>query len=368
MWGSELAYRAIEGTNTKVRRLAYLTAMVSMLGRTAFNQQVLLTRLVRWSQEHKHNLGEYWSQTGEITSTRRNSASVRYLDLASDLGMIASISGEYRLTQVGLALYALKNDTQDNPFILTDVERLFYTYLLFDKDADVLLTILACLKKQAGISLAGLQKAYQQDLVNRLIGKGWIVEDERLREQLHDRRLTIETGWKKPARYAEHIVPPRLHWLLDLGFLEPVTFQRHQYHLTEAGANFFENLPRFGEALHDVSASWLSADFWPLAATHLLNIKNSRLWSSLDEEERLTVGGYLLKEAFSVFQHSVIPKVSLTQVLFYMTIKLILENHILASFADLTHWLAVPRTLDSWCYQVRLSPQENVSYIVLTPA
>jgi hypothetical protein len=88
----------------------------------------------------------------------------------------------------------------------------------------------------------------------------------------------------------------------------------------------------------------------------------------LSEEEQLTACAPRLKEAFGIFQHSMVPKVSLIQVLFYITVKLILEDHILVSFTDLTHWLSVPRTLDGWCYQARLSPQENVSYIVLTPA
>lgn len=368
MWGNELAYRAIEGTNTQVRRLAYLTTIVSILGRTALNQQVLLTRLVRWSQEHKGHLDEYWSQTGKVTCTRRNSAGARYLDLANSLGIVAPISGEYRLTRVGLTLHALKTVEQDNPFTLTDVERLFYTYLLLDKDADVLLTILTRLQEQPGIGLAGLQKTYQQDLISRLTRKGQVVEDERVKEQLRDRRLAVEMSWKKPARYAEHIVPPRVNWLLDLGFLEPTPFQHHQYHLTEAGANFLGNLPCFDETFRDVSTSWLSADFWPLAAMHLLNIQSSRRWSELDEEEQLAVGTPRLKEAFGIFQHAMIPKVSLTQVLLYMTVKLILENHILVGLAELTQWLSVPKTINGWCYQVRLSPQENVSYIILTPA
>lgn len=368
MWGSELAYRAIEGTNTKVRRLAYLTAIVSILGRTALNQQVLLTRLVRWSQEHKGHLDEYWSRTGEVTCTRRNSAGAYYLDWASALEIIASISGEYRLTRLGLTLLALKTVERDNPFILTDTERLFYTYLLLEKDADVLLTILGRLQEQPGIVLASLQKTYQQDLITRLTHKGRLIEDERLKEQLRDRRLAIETTWKKPARYAEHIVPPRLNWLLDLGFLETATFQRHQYDLTEAGSKFLGDLPRYNGAFCDVSALWLSADFWPLAATHLLNIQSGRLWNELAEEEQFTMGLSRLKEAFDTFHHSIIPKVSLTQVLLYMTVKLILENHILVSLAELTQWLSVPKTINGWCYQVRLSPQENVSYIVLTPA
>jgi len=368
MSSPRLEYRVLENTNTQTRRLAYVTALISILGRRSLPEKVLLARILRWGQAHQERLNQYWVQTGAVGSTRRNSAGARYLDLASKLGLIASISGEYHLTQVGLALSALKNVEQGNPFVLTDAERLFYTYLLLEKDADVLLTILRRLQEQPGIGLSALQKIYQQDFVNRLIVKGRVVEDEHLREQLRDRRLAIEAGWKKPARYAEHIVPPRLNWLLDLGFLEPTAFQRHRYHLTNAGVTLIENLPHFDKAFYDVSATWLSGDFWRLTPRSLLNIQNARPWNSLNEEEQLTVCAPRLKEAFGIFQRSMVPKVSLMQALFYITVRLILEDHILVSFADLTHWLSVPRTIEGWCYQARLSPQENVSYIVMTPA
>lgn len=365
-----LAYRALEATHTQTRRLAYITAMLSMLGRSNLPERLLLAKMTRWSQEHQEDLAGYWVQTGEMTSTRRNSAGARYLDLAINLGVIASISGEYRLTRIGLTLFALvENLDSANPFILTLVERLFYTHLLLDKDADVLLTLLGRLWEQPGISLAGLQNSYQQDFVKRLASKGRVVEDERLKQQLLERRLEIETGWKNPAKYAEHIVPPRLNWLLDLGLLETASFQRHQHCLTDAGATFVGRLLCLGEgAFLDVSELWLSADFWRFAPRDLLNVQPTQLWDHLSEVERQAVCAPLLKEAFAVFQHSMVPKASLTQVLLYMSIKLILKNQVIVSPYDLTQWLSIPRVLNGQRYEVRLSPQENVSYIVLIPA
>jgi len=365
-----LTYRALEATHTQTRRLAYITAMLSMLGRSNLPERLLLAKMARWSQEHQEDLAGYWVQTGAMTSTRRNSAGARYLDLAINLGVIASISGEYRLTRIGLTLFALtENLDTPNPFILTPVERLFYTHLLLEKDADVLLTLLARLWEQPGISLAGLQKSYQHDFVKRLLLKGRVVEDERLKQQLLERRLEIETGWKNPEKYAEHIVPPRLNWLLDLGFLDTASFRRHRYSLTDAGEAFVGRLPRLGEeAFYDVSESWLSADFWGFMPGDLLGIRVSGLWEQLSEAERQAVCSPLLKEAFDVFQHTMVPKVSLTQVLLYMSVKLILESHITVSPDDLEQWLSISRVLDDRRYEVRLSPQENVSYIVLMSA
>jgi hypothetical protein len=83
-----LRYRALEGTNTKTRRLAYLTATTLLLSRESLSEHLLLTRLAQWSQENRTALMDYWVQTGEITSTRRSSAGARYLYLATKAGII----------------------------------------------------------------------------------------------------------------------------------------------------------------------------------------------------------------------------------------------------------------------------------------
>lgn len=411
MSSSRLSYRALEATHTKTRRLAYITAMVTMLGRSSLPERLLLAKMLRWSQEHQENLANYWVQTGAITSTRRNSAGARYLDLARRLGIVASISGECRLTRIGLTLFALtgKSDTA-NPFFLTSVERLFYSYLLLREDADVLLTLLHGLHERPGSSLASLQKSYQQDFTGRLALKGRVVEDEQLKQQLLERRLEIETGWKNPEKYAEHIVPPRLNWLLDLGVLDAVSFQRNRYYLTDAGITFASRFLQLGQdALYDVSEAWLSKDFWHFVPDDLLRIRDTsslsenpaeaaptppvlcdpvescrqlpgvgarpaslrqaaRSWEHVSEAERQATCAPLLREAFAAFQHTMVPKISLTQVLLYMSARLILENNLLVSIDDLKQWLSVSRVLGDRRYEVRLSPQENVSYIVLMPA
>ena len=111
-------YRALEGTNTKTRRLAYLTAILSLLRREGLSERLLLNKLLRWSQERQSDLRNYWVQTGEVTSTRRNSAGARYLNLATKGGLIAQIVGMHRATRVGLVLFALTRHygVNTNPF------------------------------------------------------------------------------------------------------------------------------------------------------------------------------------------------------------------------------------------------------------
>jgi len=363
-------YRALEGTNTKTRRLAYPTAIVSMLGRSSLGERVLLAKIARWSQDHRSDLEAYWVQTGEVTSTRRNSAGARYLHLATNLGLIAPISGAYRTTRIGLVLFAIveEGNTDTNPFFLGQAERLFYLYLLLDRDADVLLTITDYVTEAAGASLAQIQGDFREAFINRLGHKLAISRDGTLRRSLLERRGEVER-WTKPKRYAEHIVPPRLNWLLDLDFLEPGRFKRHRYFFTDAGNCFLSTLPRLGDTqFSDIGDEWLTSDFWTIAVWALLDTEALMWWDQLDDESRREICAPLLEETFKAFRHTVVPKVSLTQALLYLGLRLALEHKTAASLASLIKWLSAPRILNGRRYEVRFSPRENESYLIMMPA
>ena len=356
----KLDYRAVEGTNTKVRRLAYLTAIVNILGRSGLSERAILARLVRWGQQSKTWLKDYWVQTGEVTSTHRNSAGGRYLHLATNLGLVASISGVYRDTRVGLVLWELARgqNTSLNPFYLTKAEQLFFAYLLLERDADILLTVTDYLLEHPDSPLAQIQRHFQSRLVERLNSKIRISQDERLKQRLLDRRTVIQE-WEKPERYAEHIVPPRLNWLLDLEALEPGGFRRHRYFMTEGGIKFLAAVPRFGdEQFCDVTSEWLQTGFWT-AVGALLNLDPLPNWDLPDDQIH-----QLLAEAFKQFQYTAVPKVSLTQILLYLSVKLMLEHQIRASPITLREWLETEPVWKERQYKVRFSPRENESYLV----
>jgi hypothetical protein len=363
-------YRALEGTNTKTRRLAYLTAVVSMLGHSSLSERTLLTKIARWSQDQKLALEDYWVQTGEVTSTRRNSAGARYLHLATNLGLIASISGAYRATRVGLVLFALlqQYDLNLNPFFLTQCERLFYLFSLMSRDADIILAVTDYLEEHPGSSLAHIQTDFQETFISRLGHKLATCRDDKLRQSLLERRSEVER-WTKPKRYAEHIIPPRLNWLLDLDFFEPGRFRRHRYIFTEAGVRFLSALPHIDDTnFSDIGDEWLTSGFWTVAVWRLLGTEPLSKWNELDEENRQVLCAPLLIETFRTFQRTVVPRVSLTQAMLYLVLRLVLEHKVAAGPAFLAGWLATPLTVGNQRYEVRFSPRENESYLIVMPA
>jgi len=365
----KLYYRAIEGTNTKTRRLAYLTAILKELRQSSLSEQVLLNRIVTWSLDHQADIYNYYVHTGEITSTRKNSAGTHYLEVTTRAKLIVPLAGMYRITRIGSVLIALIMRTYQpnpNPFFLTVPEKLFYSYCLLKTDADLLLTVVDSLFERRDISLAILQETFKENFLRRLNNKLLSVQDEALRQQLRDRKLKVEDEWKKPERYAEHIVPPRLNWLLDLGFLKAVPFRHHGFEFTDEAQQFISALPHFGEfCLHDVTDQWLDLEYWKVAASTLAGFEFSKNWKEVDEEKQYSLMRTLLAEAFSVFRYAVVPKISLLQIMLYLSIRLLLEHQISAGPSVLTEWFSSAPVIDGQRYEVRLSPRENESYLII---
>lgn len=363
-----LQYRALESTNTRTRRLAYLSALIRILHRESMSERTILGRLTEWSQEHKGDLANYWVQAGEVTSLRSNSAGMRYVDLGVRMRCITPIAEVFRTTRVGLVLFSLLTiyRQNDNPFLLTPAERLFYAHRILDVDSDLLLAVMDAIASQGPVALSHLQRSFQQILLARIDGKIASASDDVFTRQLSRRRAVIADDWKKPQRYVEHLVPPRVNWLLDLGYLEPEPFRAHRYILTPTAQEFLTSLPRIpGTDLHDVSGHWLGSRYWTTTATTTLTGQRApRYWSELDERERGYAIGELLHSAFRTFQYTPIPKISLTPAAMYLCIRLILDHGIATSPDDLRTWFTSSPILNGHRYEVRVAPRENESYLL----
>lgn len=360
-------YRALEGTNTKTRRLAYLTAMVGCLRRESLSLQRLLTLLGKWNKDHANSLQHYYVETGELTFTKHHTAISRYIDLAISLGIITSLAGVYRNTRTGLVLGTLVEQygLTSNPFFLTAPERLYYTYQILKNDADILLTIVNRITNQPSITLSELQDTFQRDFLDRLEQKLKLCSDELIRRQLLDRISEVHREWKKPKKYAEHIVPPRLNWLLDLLLLDVEKFKKHQYSLSESGQSFFSTLPTL-HGLSDVTSDWIDTDFWKGAAKVFNNRKSWVQWQRMSNLKRRDVLSVLLPDTFKAFRYTFVPKVSASQSLLYLSIRLIIDYGILANPACLSSWLASSQVVNGRLYELRYSPRENESYLLAT--
>ena len=222
----KISYREINAPSSLVRRLRYLSRILQLVAERPLNGNVLAVKLRDWSNIHADDLETYEYNTGAAHSSQKKGMTqelaINYLDLSVKFGLLSAISNVYQLTRIGRVLLGLLNDKPNgnpNLFCLHEDERIFYIYQILQQDADILLTVVNMLQLLEDPNHKNLQENFQQVFLERLKAKISTSSQEHVTRRLHDRQIEVTTEWKSPESYAAYIIPPRLHWLLDLGLL-----------------------------------------------------------------------------------------------------------------------------------------------------
>ena len=367
----KISYRAISSI---VRRLRYLSQILRLVGERPLNKDILVAKLSDWSNTHTNDLENYKDNTGTIHSLEkkgRTLLSANYLDLTVKFGLLSKISNVYQLTRIGRVLLSLLDDKSNeelNSFCLDQDERIFYIYQILRQDADILLTVVNMLQSlEYPNNYESLKKNFRQAFLDRLKAKISTSSQEYITNQLHDRQLAVMTEWKKPEGYAAYIVPPRLHWLLDLELLDSIREKKHAiYQLTEAGGNLVaEILPKLQNSeILDITDSWFNTQFFSKVSPLIVSGTNFQQWQDVDDKIRQGACEKYLPTAFDKFRRTSIPKISLMQGAMYLCIRFVTELHLLTNLDELIQWLQKPRILENYKYEARRSARENESYLV----
>lgn len=363
-----ISYKAI-GVNTKVRRLAYGSALVQLVGRREMNEDEVCNLLMDWAQKHAELLKNYYNKQGAVTSSRLSA--MRYIKFAQESGLLNKIMGSYRVSRMGMLLSALISDhgeDKTNPFFLSDVEKIFYMLHLLSVDADLLLTVFDLVQTSEGASLKELQQSFKDAYVARLRYKSNTANNQSVKQLLLERRTIAQNEWKKPERYAEHIVPPRLGWLLDLAMLDPTAFKKGAYQLSAFGRCFATLLPiNFqSDRYSDITDQWLKESFFPKACPLFFAKSQLVYWKSVDDTELREKIGTYLDAAFQNFQMTGVPAIPLDESILYLGIRLAVDGKILVNQIDLENWLRNSGEIVGKRYEIRRLPRTNESYIILS--
>ena len=365
MSGINTSYRAVEA-NTKVRRLAYISALVDIIGRKDVNEDRAYNLLIQWSLANSHNLKSYVNQQGEVTSAKYPAR--RYIQFAYSTGLLTRTMATCRVAHQGLLLYELLQEhrgPEDNPFFLDNTEKIFYAFHLLSVDADILLTVFDLTKRFELKLLKELQSAFRDIYVQRLGQKVSNCGEGPVRQKLLERRTLVEHTWENPERYAEHLVPTRLNWMLDLGLLEPKPFNKHMFILSDMGRLFDSVLPLRIETdgYSDIDDDWLQRSFFSKAVPGLALSISLRSWTTVDQNKLLTLIRDELESAFQRFQMIGTQAVPLDIAIQYVCIQLAARFGILIDESDLKRLLTEELFAAKLGIQVRILPRPNESYI-----
>ena len=368
----KISYRAIKEPNSLVRRLRYLSQILRLVEARPLNKDVLAVKLKNWSSIHAGYLENYRYNTGAAHSsqkTRMTLLAANYLDLANKFGLLSKISDVYQLTRTGRVLLNLLNDhpnEEPNPFCLHEDERFFYIYQILQQDADVLLTVVSMIQRLEKSNHKNLQENFHLFFIERLKAKISTSSQEHITKRLHDRQSEVLTEWKKPTGYAAYIIPPRLHWLLDLGLLD-LRKEKNSfiYQLTDVEQKLIETFPKLKDSnIPDVTDSWFNAQFFSEVGPLIMPDVDFRQWQDVDDKVRQEACEKYIPTAFDKFQRSSVPKISLMQGTIYLCIRFATQLHLLINVQELTQWFQKPRKLENYTYEVRNSARENEAYFI----
>lgn len=357
----------ITDINVVVRRLGYISAILRLLEHKTLSESVLYTRLEKWSLNQKKNLKDYANEQGFIKATRRQTASKRYTNLVVSMGLVGRIAGACRVTRFGKPLLPfLHRVPSQNPFELTNAERCAYLYWLLLKDSDQLLTVIRMLVEKHSQSLSDLQNAFPTFYLQQLQARMLTAEEHIAPEILAVRNRV--THWREgTGRSMENIVPPRIHWLADLGLVVVENDGKRQSRLTEMGIQFSQSLPKIqGTSTFHTNPVWLRNQFFGIAGQMFMG-EIEQQWSEIQNLEKKELLSKLTFQAFETLRSTPTPKISLYPVLIYMALLLTASNRIAANLEELyTDLEAFSKDPNTRC-EIRFSHRENESYLIFLP-
>lgn len=230
-------------TNTKVRRLGYFKILSLFLNE---NKKVPATSINKkfenYCLKYKELLEENQFKKGLINETKTGISAKPYIDTANDLEFLNKINNIYYSGKPFKVYQALQSGFSDssNVFELNDFDRIFFLECILRNDYFYFSNLLELLFITERATYPHLVQVFQSQLITRL-------ESYKQSNSFGDRKVlnNIDTilnrikKWEKAEVYLEHIIMPRLNWMLDLGI---VTGANNEFEITGIGLKLFQHL------------------------------------------------------------------------------------------------------------------------------
>ena len=318
----------IISTNIKTRRLGYIIALIDLIGNNFLFLDDVLRRLEFWAKKKQKELERYFGRTGLITESPKHYPARRYIHLAENLRLVKISRNECALTKIGQPLLYLAKSPQ-NPFHLTDEQVCYLLKRILENDFDYFLPLLKLLKKFNKTKEIFLN--FKKAVLNHLEIKSEKIKDILKSSDIKERKNQI-LRWTQEKKYLEHIIYPRLDWMIDLRILNAHKYRRRIYEFTEEGANFLKEMERM--EVKDLD-KWLEEHFYKIFGRSF--IKGKKIpFIMLNNRERFKYISNFLEDSFRKFSSPSLPlqHMSANTFLEYTCTKLVVMG-ILPSFDQL---------------------------------
>ena len=322
----------ILSVNIKARRLGYVIQCLNLFKRNiSLTVDNVIEKLESWAAQHEEELEAYIESSGSITKTSKHYPAKRYLELMQGLHLVKITGRSCRITKLGEPLRFLK-PTYDNPFDLSIEQECYLLRRLLVSDCDVLLPLFRLLLDYGDVPMIFrlFKNTYIDQLEKRAEAIGDIIRASEFRK-----RIDSTKRWTKEKKYLEHVIYPRINWLIDLKLFDTEIFVgEKRLQLNEAGKMIFSDLTNTYEEAR--LKYWLENHFYEIfAQAHRSRfaVEETVRLSDLTKENGFKQLEDMLKDSFEKFSSVGTPflHMSATTFLEYSCIKL-LGKGIVAGF------------------------------------
>lgn len=367
---SKLSYISIK---TQVRRLKYFSVFLELLNDKGSRKDFIEKELLSWSELKHHAFEKLPSQTGEIVrpKTPKSSRSFsNYYDAIKKLQLVDENFEFIIPSRIGSVFKALCKDLNLSFLIkdyqLSNLEKIYLLFLIYRSDADYYFTILKMIYEKPEELQDYYIKQFQSYYINRLESKIHSIDST-------DKLLLLDSlnrvkEWRKPERYCEDIVPPRLNWMIDLSLIDIELYQKtRKIKLNDIGLCLLYSLPQNDFNLLDISEAWLGSCYLKTSLVLFEHNTQSKIryWNSLNEEEKILIAIDLFELVYKHFNVLGLPRVSMEQTLMFCSIYALFSKNILVEFNELYEWIGFEKKLGNWKIGIRNSARMYESYILI---
>lgn len=322
--------------------------------------------LTKWSLEQELKNNDYKNIKGKITDNGKETSTLRYyLELTGSLGLTSHFNNFFSNTNISYVfLHFLKEKNPDSSFNLDISEKVFYLFQLFYIDADGILLTLTTLKEAEKKSQSELQKKCKEVLNRRLLAKQEMAPPI-TKITISEKYRIINFVWKKPEKYAEHIISPRLEWLSSLGLVNILRSGTiTSYSFTDIGLLFFEAVPvlSIDSSVKDINDGWIFNDLF----VHIEQLYFSELKSVFPQNEPSNKKDLVkksLQKAIAVVKSSSSFRFPLLDTLLFICMDNILSKKAFLKFSDVISEFSDGLIIEGKQYFLKEAARINESYI-----
>jgi len=234
-------------TQTKVRRLGYLKIILTLFNKSNYYPDNIFNKKIELeAKKYNEYLLEYTNTKGLIDITKSGTSSKPYVETSLSLKLVYSQNNRYQLSKYGKIFNILSNkieETSDNYFSLSKYEKSFFLFFIMQNDNLYLWALLDLIYIQNNkTTIKDIKKVFQEYIVNQL---HFTIKHSNISNKEKSKIISLINrinSWKKPQIYLEHIIEPRVNWLLDLDLLNKNEFLQNNLVLSKEGYIFFNGL------------------------------------------------------------------------------------------------------------------------------